>query len=49
MRGFELRAEEAIALLWDWTGDRAGWTRPWIAAKFEHALRYGTEPIGVLR
>ena len=49
VRGFDLSADEAVALLWDWAGNRPGWTRPWIAAKVQHALRYGTEPIGALR
>jgi hypothetical protein len=48
VRGFDLSAADAEALLWDWAGGRAGWTREWIAEKVDNA-QYGTEPIGVLR
>jgi len=48
-RGFELNALDAEALLWEWAGHRPGWTREWIAQKVAHAIRYGSEPIGVLR
>jgi hypothetical protein len=49
VRGFELSDADAIALLWDWAGGRAGWTLDWIAQKVAHARKYGTEPIGALR
>jgi hypothetical protein len=49
VRGFALAASDAEALLWQWAGGRPGWTRDWIAAKVEHAERYGTEPVGALR
>jgi hypothetical protein len=49
VRGFGLCAVEAEALLWEWAGGRAGWTREWVARKVAHAQRYGTEPIGALR
>ena len=49
VRGFALSASEAETLLWEWAGGRPGWTRAWVAAKVQHAERYGTEPIGALR
>lgn len=49
VRGFSLSAVDAEALLWEWAGNRPGWTRDWIAAKVAHAERYGREPIGALR
>ena len=49
VRGFGLAQDEAERLLWDWAGRRPGWTRPWIAQKVAHAVRYGTEPLGALR
>jgi hypothetical protein len=49
VRGFGLSHADAEALLWEWAGDRPGWTRDWIACKVAHAERYGTEPIGALR
>ena len=49
IRGFELSADEAVSLLWDWAGGRPGWTLDWIGAKVAHADRYGSEPIGGLR
>ena len=48
-RGFDLPASDAESLLWEWAGGRPGWTREWVAAKVQHAIRYGTEPIGALR
>jgi len=48
VRGFNLDAADAEALLWEWCGGRPGWTREWVAQKVEHALRYGTEPVGGL-
>jgi hypothetical protein len=49
VRGFQLGAADAEALLWEWAGNRPGWTREWIARKVLHAERYGSEPIGALR
>jgi bifunctional DNA primase/polymerase-like protein len=49
VRGFSLTTQEAEALLWEWAGNRPGWTREWVAAKVVHADRYGTEPVGALR
>lgn len=49
VRGFGLSAADAEAVLWEWAGGRAGWTREWVAQKVTHAERYGTEPIGALR
>lgn len=48
-RGFGLGASDAESLLWEWAGGRSGWTREWITAKVDHAVRYGTEPIGAMR
>jgi hypothetical protein len=49
VRGFNISAADAEALIWDWAGGRPGWTRDWIASKVASAERYGTEPIGALR
>jgi hypothetical protein len=49
VRGFGLTPAEAEALLWEWAGNRPGWTREWIAQKVANADRFGTEPIGALR
>jgi hypothetical protein len=49
VRGFGLGAADAEALLWEWAGNRSGWTFEWVARKVAHAERYGTEPIGALR
>jgi hypothetical protein len=49
VRGFELNENDAIELLWEWAGNRDGWTRDWVAAKVRNASSYGTEPIGGLR
>jgi hypothetical protein len=48
VRGFALAPSDAEGLLWDWCGNRPGWTRAWVARKVDHAQRYGTEPIGGL-
>jgi hypothetical protein len=48
-RGFGLSASEAESLLWEWCGNRPGWSAEWIARKVAHAERYGTEPIGAFR
>jgi hypothetical protein len=48
VRGFRLAPSDATDLLWEWAGGRPGWTRQWIACKVDHALRYGSEPIGGL-
>jgi hypothetical protein len=44
-----LNENDAIELLWEWAGNRDGWTRDWVAAKVRNASSYGTEPIGGLR
>jgi hypothetical protein len=49
LRKFALSASDAEALLWEWCGDRPGWTQGWVAQKVAHASKYGTEPIGALR
>jgi hypothetical protein len=49
VRGFALAEHEAAALLWEWAGNRPGWTYEWIVAKVRHAERYGSEPHGALR
>jgi hypothetical protein len=48
-RGFALSEDDAVSLLWEWCGNRPGWTLDWVAEKVQHAIRYGTEPIGSLR
>jgi hypothetical protein len=49
VRRFQLSTAEAEALLWEWAGNRPGWTREWIARKVLNAQRYATEPIGAVR
>jgi hypothetical protein len=49
VRGFALPASDAETLLWDWAGNRAGWTREWVAEKVRNADRYGREAMGGLR
>jgi hypothetical protein len=49
VRGFGIDERDAIELLWEWAGNRSGWSREWIEAKVEHALRYGAEPVGGMR
>jgi hypothetical protein len=49
LRGFGLNHAETEDLLWAWAGNRAGWTRAWIAEKVRNAHRYGSEPHGALR
>jgi hypothetical protein len=49
VRGFGLSASEAECLLWEWAGNRDGWTQEWLQRKAAHAERHGTEPIGALR
>jgi len=49
VRGFGLSESEAVELLWEWAGGRDGWSRDWIEQKIRNAVRYGTEPVGVLR
>jgi hypothetical protein len=48
-RGFGISEADAAALLWEWAGNRPGWTYAWVEEKVSHAVRYGTEPIGALR
>jgi hypothetical protein len=47
-RGFALSEADAVALLWEWAGNRPGWTHSWIVEKVHNAARYGTESIGGL-
>lgn len=49
VRGFELSPTDAETLLWDWCGNRDGWTRDWVADKVANADRYGSEARGGLR
>lgn len=49
VRGFGLSACDTERLLWEWAGNRPGWTRAWVAKKVANAERHGTEPIGALR
>lgn len=49
VRGFGLSSTDATTLLWEWAGNRVGWTYDWVARKVVHAERYGTEPIGALK
>ena len=49
VRGFGLTDSDASALLWEWAGNRPGWTRLWIDQKVKNAQQHGTEPIGALR
>ena len=49
VRGLGLSLPDAEAALWDWCGNRDGWTRAWVAAKVANAATYGKEPIGGLR
>ena len=49
VRGFDLSVADTERLLWEWAGDRPGWTIDWIAAKvdrrppaaFDHAKSPG--------
>jgi hypothetical protein len=49
VRGFHLSPAESEALLWEWCGQRDGWTRDWVATKVANAERYGSEARGGLR
>jgi hypothetical protein len=49
VRGFGLSVADTETLIWEWAGNRPGWTRDWVARKVAHAERYGSEPIGALR
>jgi hypothetical protein len=49
VRGFNLAEVDAEALLWEWAGGRANWTRAWVASKVRAAARYGSEPVGAYR
>ena len=49
VRGFALPPADAEALLWEWCGNREGWTREWVSAKVASAERYGQEAVGGLR
>lgn len=45
-RDFALDDETAFALLWEWAGDRPGWTEDWVRAKVAHARQYGRHQEG---
>ena len=47
VRGFALSPVDAEDLLWEWAGDRSGWTRQWVAQKVAHAaaLRHGSDRV----
>jgi hypothetical protein len=47
-RGFDLSPADAEALLWEWCGNREGWTRDWVRGKVRAAEMYGSEPMGGL-
>lgn len=49
VRGFGLPAFDAVELLWQWCGNRDGWTREWVETKVLNAEKYGSETIGGLR
>jgi hypothetical protein len=49
VRGFGLPTYDAVTLLWEWAGQRHGWTHEWIVQKVNAAERYGREPVGGLR
>lgn len=49
VRGFEIGEADAVQLLEEWAGGRPGWDRQWLTQKVQHALRYGSEPVGALR
>jgi hypothetical protein len=36
IRGFDLTPGDVETLLWEWAGDRPGWTRDWIESKVRH-------------
>ena len=48
VRGFALSESDAEYLLWEWAGNRPGWTREWIALKVRSARDNGTELRGAL-
>jgi hypothetical protein len=49
VRGFDLPPPDAESLLWEWCGNRDGWTRKWVADKVDSAKRNGREARGGLR
>jgi len=49
VRGFGLPEGAAAAVLWDWAGNRPGWTLEWVHDKVRNAWKYGREPEGGLR
>jgi len=48
VRGFALSELDTEHLLWEWAGDRPGWTRGWITQKVQSAHKHGKELIGAL-
>jgi hypothetical protein len=49
VRGFGLSEGTAAELLWEWAGNRPGWTFEWVQLKARNAALYGTEPVGALK
>jgi len=47
VRRFALSDADAEELLWQWCGNRDGWTREWVNQKILNAHKHGTEPVGV--
>jgi hypothetical protein len=43
---FQLSEHDAISLIWDWAGNRDGWTLEWVVRKVRNAVRYGAEAVG---
>ena len=49
VRGFDISEKDAAELIWQWAGNRDGWTREWVERKIRNAVQYGDEQIGGLR
>jgi Bifunctional DNA primase/polymerase, N-terminal len=49
VRGFALPPEDAFTLLWQWCGNREGWTEEWVREKVVNAAAHGREAIGGMR
>ena len=49
VRGFDLNEADAAAVIFDWCGNRPGWSFAYVQRKCHNAARYGTEPMGALR
>lgn len=48
VRGFNLQSTDAERLLWEWCGNRPGWTREWVNQKVTNADKHGAELRGAL-